>query len=244
MIVRTPFKNGIPGIYWMAGFQKRHTDKSLHTSTPLNYVRTRMLKKIITNAYFNDLNDVLNSIQIEPKRIWNIYETIASLTHKPSRVLAECCQRKVPGRVGNSRDGVSVLACINAEGEDIPPMVIVKRLTESSLNAYNLAEGPPECKYIYQKNAWIKDVFGVAWFKDPFLLHCGLKTPKSSFLTVSFHDTLGQRDNNIALFALPPHTTQFLNPLDNTVFGPFQRSYNSICTVFVSSLNHMVTKWE
>lgn len=216
----------------MAGFQKRHTDKSLRTSTPLNYVRTRMLKKIITNAYFNDLNDVLNSIQIEPKRIWNIYETIASLTHKPSRVLAECCQRKVPGRVGNSRDGVSVLACINAEGEDIPPMVIVKRLTESSLNAYNLAEGPPECKYIYQKNAWIKDVFGVAWFKDPFLLHCGLKTPKSSFLTVSFHDTLGQRDNNIALFALPPHTTQFLNPLDNTVFGPFQRSYNSICTVF------------
>lgn len=81
--------------------------------------------------------------------------------------------------------------------------------------------------------------------KTPFFYTVALKTPKTSFLTVSFHDTLGQRDNNIALFALPPHTTQYLNPLDKTVFGPFQRSYNSICTVFVSlSLNHMVTKWE
>lgn len=170
----------------MAGFQKRHTDKSLHTSTPLNYVRTRMLKKIITNAYFNDLNDVLNSIQIKPKRIWNIYETNASLTHKPSRVLAECGQSNVPGRVGNSRGGVSVLACINAAGEDIPPMVIVKRLTERSLNAYNLAEGPPECKYIYQKNACVEDVFGVAWFKDPFLLHCGPENSQNIILDSQF----------------------------------------------------------
>lgn len=36
-------------------------------------------------------------------------------------------------------------------GEDIPPMVIVKGLAEKSLNAYNVAEGPPGCKYTYQR---------------------------------------------------------------------------------------------
>lgn len=109
----------------------------------------------------------LNSLKTEPKRIWNIDETNMSLTHKPSRVLAECGQRNVPGRVGNSRDGVSVLACINAAGEDIiPPMVIVKGLTEKSLKAYNVAEGPQGCKYTYQKKAWMEDVLGVTWFKD------------------------------------------------------------------------------
>lgn len=85
----------------MAGFQKRHPDISLRIPTPLNYinVRARMLNKEVTNKYFNDLNEVLSQLKLktEPKRIWNIDETNVSLTHKPSRVLAECSQRNVPG---------------------------------------------------------------------------------------------------------------------------------------------------
>lgn len=102
----------------MAGFQKRHPDISLRIPTPLNNVRARMLNKEVTNKYFNDLNEVLSQLKLktEPKRIWNIDETNVSLTHKPSRVLAECSQRNVPGRVGNSRDGVSVLVCIIGGG--------------------------------------------------------------------------------------------------------------------------------
>lgn len=152
-----------------------------------------MLNTEVTNKYFNDLNEVLSQLKLktEPKRIWNIDETNVSLTHKPSRVLAECSHRNVPGRVGNSRDGVSVLACINAAGEVILPMVIVKGLTEKSLNAYNVVEGPQGCKYTYQNKAWMEDVLGVTWFKDHFLKHCGPERPQIIILdSHSSHETL------------------------------------------------------
>ncbi|KIK12879.1 hypothetical protein PISMIDRAFT_59393, partial [Pisolithus microcarpus 441] len=35
--------------------------------------------------------------------------------------------------------------------------------------------------------------------------------------------------NNIHLFALPPHTTHKLQPLDVGVFGPLQRSWSKQC---------------
>lgn len=90
MRVKTPFKNGIPGKYWMAGIQKRNPDISLHTPTPLNNLRARMVNKEVTNKYFYDLNGVLSQLKLktEPKKISNIDETNVSLTHKPSRVLA------------------------------------------------------------------------------------------------------------------------------------------------------------
>ncbi|XP_069128675.1 uncharacterized protein [Argopecten irradians] len=240
MQVSTPFRNGIPGKDWISGFQRRHPDISLRTPTPLNTVRARMLNTEVTRKYFDDLSKTLTSLGLEkqPNLIWNIDETNVSLTHKPCRVLAETGQRNVPGRVGNSRDGVTVLACVNAAGKDIPPLVIVKGLTEKSLRAYNVAEGPVGAKYTFQKKAWMEDTLGVSWFKDHFLKFCGKERPQLIILdSHSSHEILGliqlARENGIVLFALPPHTTQYLNPLDKTVFGPFQREYNRLCTEFM-----------
>ena len=114
-----------------------------------------MLNVNVTTKYFYHLNITLTSFNLhdKPKRIWNIDETNVSLTHKPSKVLAEIGQRNVPGRVGNCRDGVTVLACINAAGNDIPPLVIVKGLTEKALRAYNVQEGPTGATYTYQKKS-------------------------------------------------------------------------------------------
>ncbi|XP_033725586.1 uncharacterized protein LOC117315461 [Pecten maximus] len=252
MKLKSPFRNGVPGNDWLEGFSKRHPDVSLRSPTPLNNVRARMLNLEVTRKYFHSLNQTLISLNLhqKPKAIWNIDETNVSLTHKPSKVLAELGQRNVPGRVGNCRDGVTVLACINAAGEDIPPLVIVKGLTEKALRAYNVSESPNGTKFTYQKKAWMEDVLGVQWFENHFLKHCGPERPQLIILdSHSSHETLGlieaARQNNINLFALPPHTTQYLNPLDKTVFGPFQREYNRQCTDFMSlSPNNMVTKWE
>lgn len=252
MKLKTPFRNGIPGKDWVDGFKKRHPDVSLRSPTPLNSVRARMLNAEVTAKYFKDLGSTINDLNLQnsPNRIWNIDETNVSLTHKPAKVLAETGQRNVPGRVGNCRDGVTVLACINAAGGDVPPLVIVKGQTDKAVRAYNVSLGPYGTKYTYQKKAWMEDTLGITWFKDHFLKHCGPERPQLILLdSHSSHETLGlielARENGIALFALPPHTTQYLNPLDKTVFGPFQREYNRQCTDFMSqSPNNLVTKWE
>lgn len=42
------------------------------------------------------------------------------------------------------------------------------------------------------------------------------------------------RKENIHVFALPPHTTHKLQPLDKCVFGPFKKYYGAACTEFLS----------
>jgi hypothetical protein len=85
-----------------------------------------------------------------------------------------------------------VLAYVNAADQDIPPIVIVKGLTEKSLNAYNVAEGLAGTKYTYQRKAWKEDVLGVTWFKNHFLKHCGPERPQIIILdSHSSHETLG-----------------------------------------------------
>ncbi|KAJ8301817.1 hypothetical protein KUTeg_020804 [Tegillarca granosa] len=142
------------------------------------------------------------------------------------------------------------MTCVNAAGDDIPALIIVKGLTEKALRAYNISEGPVGAKYRYQKKARMEDVLGVSWFQDHFLKHCGPECPQIIILNShSSHETLclieAARDNEISLFALHPHTTKYLNFLYKTVLGPFQREYNKQCTDFMSMApNNLITKWE
>ena len=129
--IKTPFKARIPGKDWMTAFIKRHPDISLQSLAPLSTARANMLNEVVVSQYFDCLRDVLNSLNLieKPKCIWNIDETSVPLTHKLSKVLGATGAKNIPGRVGNCRDNVSVLACVNADGGKIPPMITVKGKT-------------------------------------------------------------------------------------------------------------------
>ena len=250
--LKTTFRNGIPGKDWISGFLKRHPDLTIRSPTALSTVRARMLNPTVTEKYFLELSNTLLSLGIKdiPVRIWNIDETSVPLLHKPTKIIAEKGIKNIPGRVGNSRDNVSVLACINAEGGEIPPMIIVKGKTYKSLHGYNTKDGVPGAVYTYQQRAWMEDALGEIWFRNHFLRHCGDNRPQIIMLdSHSSHETLGfleaARENNIIVMAFPPHTTQWLCPLDKSVFGPLSREYNRICSEFMAeNPNNMVNKWE
>ncbi|KAI5834427.1 hypothetical protein K523DRAFT_200390, partial [Schizophyllum commune Tattone D] len=42
------------------------------------------------------------------------------------------------------------------------------------------------------------------------------------------------RKHNIELYALPPHTTHKLQPLDVGVFGPFKSAWRKLCASYVA----------
>ncbi|KAL5010141.1 hypothetical protein ScPMuIL_012446 [Solemya velum] len=250
--IKTPFRNGVPGKDWLAGFLARHPDLTIRKPSALSTVRARMLNPTVTGKYFNELGNILEMLKLsnQPKKIWNIDETSVPLLHKPARVIASTGAKNVPCRVGNNRENISVLACINADGNSIPPMVIVKGKTPKSLNAYNTKEGVPGAVYTFQEKAWMEDTLGQLWFQNHFLKHCGPERPQLIILdSHSSHESLGlidaARDENITLLTFPPHTTQWLCPLDKSVFGPLSRAYSRVCTEFMSeSPNNIVTKWE
>lgn len=248
--LKTPFKNGIPGDDWVNGFLKRN-NLSLRSQVALSNVRSRMLNKTVTKKYFEELSATLNELKLTecPDRIWNMDETSVSLTHKPTKVLAAKGTRNVPGRVGNCRESITMLACISAAGTDVPPMVVVKGKTKKSLNAYNTIDAPFGTRWTYQTKGWMEESLGAEWFNHVFVPNIGSQRPQILILdSHSSHETLDiiecAKEENITLFALPPHTTQWLNPLDKTVFGSFSKEYDKTCTTYMSkSPNNLVCKW-
>ncbi|XP_046549403.1 uncharacterized protein LOC124259325 [Haliotis rubra] len=129
-------------------------------------------------------------------------------------------------------------------------MAIVRGKTQRCLGAYNTKLGVPGTVYTYQERAWMEDQLGERWFEDHFLKYCGSERPQLIILdSHSSHETLGflekARENNVTVLAFPPHTTQWLCPLDKSVFSSLSREWNFGCSDYMSSSpNNIVCKWE
>lgn len=180
--------------------------------------------------------------------IWNADETGKGFEHNPSNVVARKGAKNIPGRTGNSRENITILACVNAQGEKLPPLCVVKGKTTKSLESVATVDGPDGTLWTYQEKAWMCDILGELWFRDIFLKNCGPKRPKLLIMdSHGSHETLGLLDEakkeNIIVMALPPHTSHHLQPLDKSVFGPFSKSYDRECTEFMAEHpDHLINK--
>lgn len=56
-------------------------------------------------------------------------ETGKQFEHRPNTVVARKEVKSLPGRTGNSKENVTVLVCVNAQGGALPPMYIGKGKT-------------------------------------------------------------------------------------------------------------------
>ena len=160
--------------------------------------------------------------------MWNAGETGIPLTHQQMECLARSGTKFVPGRVSNSRENMTMMATVNAAGYSMPPCSSLRGKQKDSLETAN---APPGSLFTHQKNAWMEDVLSTNWFKDIFLRCCGPERPQLLIWDSHHsHETLEilelARDNQIELFAFPPHTTHYLCPLDICVFVPSKKAYN------------------
>ena len=238
--IKTPFRGGIPGKNWWRGFKARHPELSIRKPEALAVSRSRLMNPLVVATYFSDLGKVVTSLGLlnKPHCIWNADETGVILTHKPTSVVARKGARGVPGRTANSRESITTLATVNAAGQRMPPLHIVKGKTHKALRAYDTGRGVPGAKWTWQKKAWMEDVLGESWFSDVFLQNCGPERPQLLLMDGhSSHESTGllekAREQNIHIITFPPHTTHYLQPLDRACFGPLSASYNEVCSSFM-----------
>ena len=52
-------------------------------------------------------------------------------------------------------------------------MCIVKGKTIASVRSFDVHLGPANCLWTWQDKGWMENDFGVEWFKNVFLKHCG-----------------------------------------------------------------------
>ena len=117
----------------------------------------------------------------------------------------------MPGKTSRSRESVSVVACINASGGHMPPMIIVKGATYRTRLSWETRDAPNGTDWGHQKKAWMTEDLGVAWSNRAFLKYCGDERPQllvldghRSHTSLSLLTTA--QEHNINIITLPAHT--------------------------------------
>ena len=135
--IETPmFKKGIPGNAWWERVKKRHPELTIRKPEKLGSNRARALNGPITSSYYEYLGSLLDELNLKdkPDSIWNMDETSLRFEHDPVKVISEKRVRNVVGKTSENRTNMTILACGNAAGKCIPPLVIVKGKTSASLH--------------------------------------------------------------------------------------------------------------
>jgi len=122
---------------------------------------------------------------------------------------------------------ITIVACVNAAGFCLPPMVILDRKTLAS----ELAIGEvPGTIYGLSAKGWIDHESFDVWFNNHFLQYA--PTARPILLLLDGHsshycpDTIRlAAKNDVILFALPPNTTHLSQPLDKGCFSSLKRSW-------------------
>ncbi|KAL5015325.1 hypothetical protein ScPMuIL_009595 [Solemya velum] len=165
------FKNETPSKHLWYSMKSRHPELNLRKPEKLGNVRARMLNLVVVSNYFDALEGIVG--------IWNCDETGKQLEHTPVCVIARKGAKNVVGRTGNDRSNITIMACVNAAGIKMPPMLIVKGKTSKSLFGYNTADAPENTVWTYQAKAWMDETISEQWFREVFLKNCGAKRPHS-----------------------------------------------------------------
>ena len=161
------------------------------------------------------------------------------MDHRTPCVLATKGQRKVRYRSSGNKSQVTVVGCVSATGQAIPPFVI---FSGKSLNVEWTKGEVPGTTYGLSDNGWMDmDLFKM-WFLDHFLKHAVSTRP---LLLLLDGETIRlARENDVIVFTLVPHTTHEMQPLDKAVFGPLKVHWRDACHEFLqSNPSRVITKY-
>ena len=120
-----PFVNNYSGRDWWYGFLQCHAELSLRSPEQLQLSRAACCSEEKLSFWHNNFEQFLKKNNISnPNQIWNADETGCPLYPKSGRVLAMRGAKDVYQVTGNSKEQVTTLCAISAEGGIIPPMHI------------------------------------------------------------------------------------------------------------------------
>ena len=110
---------GVSPLYQMGGFEGLCKGNHIYHTEGRSY-----------NERPNELLLVENQLLNSPNRIYNVDETGIALDGHALRIVAKRGQKKVRYRTSGNKNQITVIACVSASGQCIPPFVIfdAKRL--------------------------------------------------------------------------------------------------------------------
>ncbi|GBP72390.1 hypothetical protein EVAR_88346_1 [Eumeta japonica] len=125
----------IAGPQWLKSFLERNPEIVVRQAEGLSIQRAKGLCRAEVAKFFDLLITVLtdNDLLDKPYRIFNMDESGVQLNNKPGKVLAKKGTRAVKSVTsGEKGETITVIACCNAIGNFLPPVLIIKGNTTTS----------------------------------------------------------------------------------------------------------------
>ena len=223
---------------WWESFCSRHPNLTLRAPAPLSKARAAASDPAILDRYFDLLQEVLvkNGLLSQACQIFNMDETGMPLDATHVKVVTQKGDRNPIAPSSGDKSQITVVACVNAAGSFMPPMVIIDRKTLPP----HFTEGEvPGTAYGMSAKGWIDQELFDGWFTTHFLSYAPLVRPLLLLLDGhSSHycpDTVRlAAKEKVIIFALPPNTTHITQPLDKGCFGPLKACWKEECHNFMS----------
>lgn len=216
------------GKVWLNGFLKRNTSLSIRKSEGLSLARAQGMNRKEVADYFDLVLKLLteNDLLDKPSKIFNMDETGIQVNNKAERVVATKGSKDVYSLTSTEKgENISLIACCNAEGTFLPPVLIMK----GKYKKPDFLDGLPPGSDVYmnQKTSYINSNLFIKWFREYFIPRKGTG---NALLILDGHASHCNAiellnlasENNVELLCLPSHTTQALQPLDRSFFKPLK----------------------
>jgi len=229
-------KRSTPSEKWWRLMKRRNHRMVLCRPEGTAAVRHMCMDKTKVQKYFFALKDLLTTSGLldRPKCIWNMDETGLQLEHVPRTVVARKGSKYLQSRTSGNKETITIIACINASGDKIPPHIIAKGETQRALHGFDLKSAPAGAIWSVSSKGWTKQGIAKLWFQTVFLPNIGPERPQ--VLILDGHDSHNFVElielaltNRIEIVELPAHTSNWLQPCDRTVFKPLKDKYNEVC---------------
>ena len=194
------------------------------------------LNREVIADYFALLKDVLTGNQLlnSPSRIYNVDETGMALDGHAPKVVAKRGQKKVRYRTSGNKSQVTVITCVSASGQCIPPFVIfdAKRLNMDWRNGEIVGTA-----YGLSDKGWVDSELFRGWLEEHFLAHAVGARP--ILLLLDGHGSYYQpqliehaKKFGVIIFCLLPYTMHESRPLDASVFKSRKQNWQQACHQF------------
>jgi hypothetical protein len=227
-------RNAMPvGKRWAHNFVKRQPELKTHSFRKYDYQRAKCEDPTIIRDWFRLVQNTIAKYGIRSDDIWNFDETGFLMGMITSGKVVTGSQRhgKPKSVQPGSREWITVIQAINAEGQAIEPFIIGAGQYHLA-NWYQEATLPDGWVIATSQNGWTDNELGLEWLK-----HFDRSTSKRTnsryrLLILDGHESHHSADferyceaNKIITLCMPAHSSHLLQPLDVGCFGPLKKAY-------------------
>ena len=224
------------GYYWFSGFLSRHQGLVVKKAENLSIARAMSMNKTQISDWFTKYKNICTELGIAdtPSHLWDVHETGCQNIHKADAVVAVVGKPTYNITALEKGETSTALVCINAVGSSPPPMIIHK----GKLIGKQWKNGAKHGVVVRaSENGYInKDLFtefGRSFVE--YLRSSGMTDGLPHLLIMDSHYShlynleflQLMKDNEVHVFALPPHCSHWLQPLDRGVFRSFKQGWQN-----------------